>query len=48
MPAMPPDGTLLNWRDVRGAHRWEVLLLGNGLSINVHPAFGYGALSPAH
>jgi hypothetical protein len=42
--AMPPDGTLLDWDDVKDRHPWQVLLLGNGLSINVWPAFGYGQL----
>jgi hypothetical protein len=41
---MPPDGTLLHWDNVKDRHLWQVLLLGNGLSINVWPAFGYGAL----
>jgi Domain of unknown function (DUF4917) len=51
-----PDGSLHDWRDVADAHKWEVLLLGNGLSINVWEDFGYrrlydhakqGKLSPA-
>src|SRR5437588_11665712 len=42
--SMPPNGTLLHWDDVKDTHPWQVLLLGNGLSINVWPAFGYGAL----
>jgi hypothetical protein len=43
-PAMgtaPPDGTLLDWSDVRDRHEWQALLLGNGLSINVWPGFAY-------
>lgn len=43
-PVMPPDGTLLDWQDVENRHKWEILLLGNGLSINVWPAFGYEQL----
>jgi hypothetical protein len=39
-----PDGTLLDWRDIAGSHQWEVLLLGNGMSINVWEDFGYGQL----
>jgi Domain of unknown function (DUF4917) len=41
MAATPPDGTLLGWSEVRGRHRWQTLLLGNGLSINVWPRFAY-------
>jgi hypothetical protein len=37
----PPDGTLLDWSEVQGRHRWQTLLLGNGLSINVWPRFAY-------
>jgi uncharacterized protein DUF4917 len=39
-----PDGTLLDWRDIRRAHRWDTLLLGNGLSINVWEPFRYRSL----
>jgi hypothetical protein len=44
VPSPPPDGTLLPWTDVEAAHQWEVLLLGNGLSINVWPSFAYSRL----
>lgn len=42
-----PDGTLLDWRDIAGKHKWEVLLLGNGMSINVWEPFGYRELFDA-
>jgi hypothetical protein len=38
------DGTLRPWSEVARRHSWEVLLLGNGLSINVWPKFAYGSL----
>lgn len=38
------DGTLRPWREVARQHPWEVLLLGNGLSINVWPKFAYASL----
>lgn len=38
------DGRLSDWRDIADAHEWEVLLLGNGLSINVWDGFRYGKL----
>lgn len=41
---MTPDGTLLDWSDVAELHDWQVLLLGNGLSINVWKPFGYRRL----
>jgi hypothetical protein len=44
MGSGPPDGTLLDWGEVAGRHRWQTLLLGNGLSINVWPPFAYGSL----
>jgi hypothetical protein len=40
----PPDGSLLDWRDIEHAHPWQTLLLGNGLSINIWPSFAYGSL----
>jgi hypothetical protein len=39
-----PDGTLYSWSDIEDAEGWEVLLLGNGLSMNVWKPFGYRAL----
>lgn len=36
-----PDGTLVDWRDIATRHRWDTLLLGNGMSINVWEPFGY-------
>jgi len=38
------DGTLLEWEDIVDEHNWQGLLLGNGLSINVWPAFDYESL----
>lgn len=38
------DGSLLAWPDVAARHRWQVLLVGNGLSINIWPKFAYGSL----
>lgn len=38
------DGTLRPWQEVARRHAWEVLLLGNGLSINVWPKFAYASL----
>jgi hypothetical protein len=40
-----PDGSLEDWEDVASAEDWEVLLLGNGLSMNVWPKFGYRSLT---
>jgi hypothetical protein len=39
-----PDGGLHHWNDIAESHDWQVLLLGNGLSINVWPQFDYRAL----
>jgi hypothetical protein len=39
-----PDGTLRHWDDIAALEDWQVLLLGNGLSINVWPSFGYRSL----
>lgn len=36
-----PDGTLRDWRDIADEYEWQVLLLGNGMSINVWEPFGY-------
>lgn len=38
------DGALASWDEVVDEREWEVLLLGNGLSINVWPEFAYGSL----
>lgn len=40
----PLDGSLNDWKDVSTRHRWNALFLGNGLSINVWPPFGYTSL----
>ena len=42
--ALTLDGTLLHWDDVAEEEKWEVLLVGNGLSINIWPDFGYSSL----
>ncbi len=39
-----PDGTLVDWRDIATSYRWDTLLLGNGMSINVWEPFGYRKL----
>lgn len=44
MAGTTPDGDLSDWADVTSAEKWQVLLLGNGLSINVWPPFGYSRL----
>lgn len=38
------DGSLLPWQEVAPRHPWAALLIGNGLSMNVWPQFGYGSL----
>jgi hypothetical protein len=38
------DGSLASWDEISDAAEWQGLLLGNGLSINVWPRFGYGSL----
>ena len=38
------DGSLSDWQDIADTHEWEILLLGNGLSINVWDGFRYGKL----
>jgi Domain of unknown function (DUF4917) len=38
------DGHLMEWPDVERLTRWNALLLGNGMSINVWPSFGYDSL----
>lgn len=49
MPIPPLDGSLQSWADVARQHAWAVLLVGNGLSIDVWPGFAYGSLfDPAH
>jgi hypothetical protein len=40
----PLDGSLSDWDDISEAEEWAVLLLGNGLSINVWPSFAYRSL----
>jgi hypothetical protein len=44
VPIPPLDGSLPPWHEVARRHEWSALLLGNGLSINVWPAFAYGSL----
>jgi hypothetical protein len=39
-----PDGTLFDWRDIATSHKWDTLLLGNGMSINIWEPFGYRKL----
>lgn len=39
----PASGALLEWNEI-AHHGWQILLLGNGLSINVSPFFGYRSL----
>jgi hypothetical protein len=42
---LPPlDGSLMDWEEVAELAEWQVLLLGNGLSINVWPQFAYRSL----
>ncbi len=38
------DGPLPRWEEISTLEKWQALLLGNGLSINVWPNFGYGSL----
>jgi hypothetical protein len=38
------DGALASWADVESLCKWDALLLGNGLSINVWRDFGYASL----
>ena len=44
MSSDQPDGTLRHWDDLADLEDWQVLLLGNGLSMNVWPSFGYRSL----
>lgn len=39
-----PDGTLADWADVSGERDRQILLLGNGLSVNVSTRFEYQRL----
>jgi hypothetical protein len=39
-----PDGTLFDWSDIATSHKWDTLLLGNGMSINIWEPFGYRKL----
>ncbi len=39
-----PDGTLFEWSDIATSHKWDTLLLGNGMSINIWEPFGYRKL----
>lgn len=36
-----PDGSLLDWNEIADSYRWDTLLLGNGMSINIWEPFGY-------
>jgi len=38
------DGSLASWPDLAPSYSEAVLLCGNGLSVNVWPAFAYGSL----
>jgi hypothetical protein len=38
------DGSLARWEEIADTEEWQALLLGNGLSINIWPNFGYGSL----
>lgn len=40
----PLDGSLSSWDSVSDAYEWDTLLVGNGLSVNVWPAFEYPTL----
>jgi hypothetical protein len=44
VPSQPPDGSLVSWSDLAERHKWSVLFLGNGLSINVSQRFAYREL----
>ncbi len=44
MTTVPPDGSLQSWTEIEAGLENAVLLLGNGLSINVWPRFAYGSL----
>jgi hypothetical protein len=39
-----PDGTLFDWREIATSYKWDTLLLGNGMSINIWEPFGYRKL----
>src|SRR6185437_10949200 len=39
-----PDGTLIDWKDIATSYRWDTLLLGNGMSINIWAPFAYTSL----
>lgn len=39
-----PDGTLRNWEEISKTYKWDTLLLGNGMSINIWDPFKYRAL----
>jgi uncharacterized protein DUF4917 len=39
-----PDGTLLGWREIAAVYKWDTLLLGNGMSINIWEPFRYRKL----
>lgn len=38
------DGHLMEWGEVERLAGWDALLLGNGMSKNVWPGFGYESL----
>jgi hypothetical protein len=44
MASHPLDGSLADWEEVADADHWAVLVLGNGLSVNVWPQFAYASL----
>lgn len=39
-----PDGELFDWRDIATSYKWDTLLLGNGMSINIWEPFKYRKL----
>jgi Domain of unknown function (DUF4917) len=39
-----PDGTLVDWQDIATSYKWDTVLLGNGMSINIWEPFGYRKL----
>ena len=38
------DSDLTDWAELRDSTTWPTLLVGNGLSINIWPSFGYNSL----
>jgi hypothetical protein len=44
MPTPQLDGSPVAWPDLASSYSEAVLLCGNGLSVNVGPAFAYASL----